>query len=137
MGDRTSIQFMVNDSITETSVVLFAHWGGISIVQEAVAYIQELKMDDLGGQSPLGRYEPCYVMIDFIRHQLLNGNLDTDDHYSKSDTPRVMSNHYLGKDEEDGDNSDNGHFVIDITKERVYGRSPTSDIPFSLVQELG
>jgi hypothetical protein len=30
---------------------------------------------------------------------------------------RVQSDYYLEKDKEDGDNSDNGHFVIDLDRD--------------------
>ena len=42
-------------------------------------------------------------MVDFIRH--LTKNMD-----------RIESNYYMGKDGNDGDNSDNGHYVFDLTE---------------------
>ncbi len=50
---------------------------------------------------PLGRLEPGTVMVDFIRALT-------------KDCESVNSNYYLGKDDMDGDNSDNGHFTIDV-----------------------
>jgi len=33
---------------------------------------------------------------------------------------RITHSIYLGKDKNDGDNSDNGHFVIDINCEKIW-----------------
>ena len=57
---------------------------------------------------PLDRLEPGTVLVDFIRwmagHELAG-----------ADRQRITSNFYLGTDESDGDNSDNGHVFIDLT----------------------
>jgi hypothetical protein len=99
MGDRVSIQF-VNGA--EKSVVLFSHWNGMDFVDGAKAYARELCAEMIGTISdPLGRLEPATVMVDFISNQL-SGN------------GRIRSNFYLGVDENDGDNSDNGHHKIDL-----------------------
>ena len=50
---------------------------------------------------PLDRLEPGTVMVDFIRE------------YTK-DLKIVNSNYYLAKSDEEGDNSDNGHWTIDL-----------------------
>jgi hypothetical protein len=138
MGDRVSIQF-TNDWKTldmnvldcPASVVFFSHWDGINLVNTAVKYIKELKedisSDKVSETTPLGRLEPQTVMIDFILVKI---------HQLKQCHERNMSNYYLGTDQYDGDNSDNGHFVIDMSKERVHGQSPISDIPFNFVREL-
>jgi hypothetical protein len=105
MGDRVSISFKTGK---EESVVLFNHWGGKEFASEALDYAQELMSERVGGVEPLDRFEPNTVMVDFIRHitKLM---------------PRVESSLYLGKDSNEGDNSDNGHFAIvfDIKKRRV------------------
>lgn len=49
----------------------------------------------------MDRFESDVVMVDFIR-------------YLTKDLPRVDSNYRLTNE---GDNSDNGHFSIDIEKE--------------------
>ena len=99
MGDRISISFKKGDN---ESVVLFSHWGGKSFLEEAREYVKELKEEKKGSSMfPLDRLEPETVMVDFIRHLT---------HYMG----RVESDLYLGKTPEDGDNSDNGHFVIDL-----------------------
>lgn len=54
---------------------------------------------------PIDRLEPPTVMTDFIRW------------YTK-DRGRIESSIYLGKDEKDGDNSDNGHYTFDLKNGR-------------------
>lgn len=104
MGDRVSIQFVNGD---EKSVVLFSHWGGMDFVEEAKVYINILQNEKHNFKgNPLGRLEPNTVMVDFIRH--LVSNIDN------LTSGRVMSDLYLGATEEDGDNSDNGHFEIQL-----------------------
>ena len=100
MGDRISIQF-VNGS--EKSVVLFSHWGGIGFRDSAIRYVETLPK---GSQTtPLDRREPETVMVDFIR-------------FITKNEEKVDSDLYLGFNETDGDNSDNGHHLIDL-KEMV------------------
>lgn len=103
MGDRVSIQFE-NDG--EKSVVLFNHWGGMEFVKYARRYAEKLK-HDVGTREtkPLDRLEPNTVMIDFIR-DIVKGE------------DRVESSLYLGATENDGDNSDNGHHIIKLNKEK-------------------
>ena len=99
MGDRVSISFKNG---TYESVALFHHNGGAEFATEALAYAKELKAER--GDSrimPLDRLEPDTVMVDFIR-------------YITHDLNRVLSSLYLGKDGSDGDNSNNGHFVINL-----------------------
>ena len=103
MGDRVSISFRKGE---EESVVLFSHWGGKAFVAVARGYVRELKTEAqrAGMTWPLFRLEPQTVMVDFIR-TLTSG------------VSRVQSDYYLGKNKEDGDNSDNGHFVIDLDRD--------------------
>jgi hypothetical protein len=103
MGDRVSIQFQNGD---KKSVVLFSHWGGKEFPKEAKKYVKQLPSGL--HTTPLDRKEPNTVMVDFIR-------------YITKDIDRVDSNLYLGLDglylgldENDGDNSDNGHFLIKL-----------------------
>lgn len=101
MGDRISIRF-VNG--TERSVVLFSHWDGESLKTFAEDYVSKLKTKVSESDfSPLDRLEPNTVMLDFLLNLFKKENLS-----------EVRSNYYLGKDESDGDNSDNGHFDIDL-----------------------
>tara|TARA_Y100000310_G_scaffold122783_3_gene121492 strand:+ start:1403 stop:1714 length:312 start_codon:yes stop_codon:yes gene_type:complete len=101
MGDRVSISFKNAD---EESVALFSHWGGMGFVEEARGYVEDLKIaqpQSILGHGPLARREPNTVMVDFIR-------------YLTSAMPRVEGNYYLGKDETEGDNSNNGHHIIEL-----------------------
>lgn len=110
MGDRVSISFV---SGNDESVALFNHWGGRGFVRLAKEYVRELKKEVVIGRAdskrsyqmsgPLSRMEPNTVMVDFIRWYANN-------HVEKGD--RIWSSLYLGKDDNDGDNSDNGHFQI-------------------------
>ena len=101
MGDRVSISF-VNGN--EESVVLFNHWDGMDFVNAAKTYVKNLKKEVGDNEvDPLDRLEPNTVMVDFIR-------------YITRDMKRVNHNLYLGKDENHGDNGDNGHHKINLTK---------------------
>lgn len=121
MGDRVSISFRKG---AWESVALFSHWGGMDFVNLARQYVLELRSEQTtssvlhaldSGKTraitayPLDRLEPDTVMVDFIRY--LTRGMD-----------RVKSDYYLGRDWEQGDNSDNGHHVIDLL-ERQPGES--------------
>jgi len=110
MGDRISISFKTGEM---ESVTLFNHWGGKSFVETVEEYLNDLGQELKEGDKmyPLQRREPNTVMVDFIRWLTLRGEFD-----SSYTGKRVMSSYYLGKDESDGDNSDNGH-VCFILKE--------------------
>lgn len=99
MGDRVSISFRCGK---EESVPLFSHWGGMGFVRAGIKYAKSLqgRADGKSGTGPLDRLEPRTAMVDFISK------------YCKGE--EVSSNLYLGKDENDGDNSDNGHWCIDL-----------------------
>lgn len=96
MGDRISIQF--KDAYS-SSPVLFSHWDGLSLIEEVENYLNSLILELEKNITPLGRLEPPTVMVDFIRNLTKNMN-------------RVERNYYFGKDEFDGDNSDNGHHIF-------------------------
>jgi hypothetical protein len=103
MGDRVSISF---DNNGDESVVLFSHWGGKEFADEATKFLKTLrkdivKKDSTLGCGPLGRMEPNTVMVDFIRHVTKK-------------LKRVDGDLYLGSTSTDGDNSDNGHFKLDV-----------------------
>ena len=99
MGDRISISFTKDG---EESVALFSHWGGEEFHNTARDYARHLK-ESVGTSvlNPLDRLEPRTVMVDFIRE-------------ITKDMSRVESNFYLGKNANDGDNSDNGHYTVDL-----------------------
>lgn len=105
MGAKVSIQFKNGD---DKSVVLFSHRGGTQFLKMAETYVETLRQVAAvkGGMLPLYRLEPGTVMVDFI------ATLASFEAGCKN-TP-VESNYYLGATEEDGDNSDLGHYVIDL-----------------------
>ncbi len=117
MGDRVSVSFInkntdsIGDQRTETieSIAIFDHWGGKSFPALAQTYANELRAEQKeGGVSyPLDRREPDTVILDFIRWLFVNGHIKPEE--------RIKTRFYLGKDENDGDNSDNGHYAIDIS----------------------
>ena len=101
MGDRISIRFVRGE---DKSPYLFSHWDGMDFLARAQKYIEDLQKDTQGrGFGPLERLEPDTVIVDFIR-------------FITKDMDRVEGNYYLCCNENDGDNSDNGHFDIDCDK---------------------
>jgi len=108
MGNRVSIQFHNKESsFQEKSVVFFSHWDGTILVENAKQYIKSLNDEEYDGVSdPLARREVGTIIVDFLRWMLTAGQ--------EEDEGRVRSNYYLGVDENDGDNGDNGHFLIDV-----------------------
>ena len=107
MGDRISIQFVNNN---DKSVVFFDHWAGRSLLQEAQDYLVELNAEVSDGRvsMPLDRREPSVVMLDFIAWRATK-------HGYNPPLKRIQGSWYLGVDENDGDNSDNGHWCIDVS----------------------
>ena len=115
MGDRISISFVngadQDNNWLHYSPAFFSHWGGTSLLDDVELYLNELReeisnLDHPNGQ-PLDRLEPGTVMVDFIRW--MAGR-----ELAGASRQRITSNFYLGKDSEDGDNSDNGHVEIDL-----------------------
>lgn len=100
MGDRVSIQFQLGK---DKSVVFFSHWDGMGLVEIAKAYVNGLKevAKKEGSTYPLFRLEPDTVIVDFIK-------------FYTTEAGPVKSNYYLGATPEDGDNSDNGHWIISL-----------------------
>jgi hypothetical protein len=107
MGDRVSIRFTNKDDID--APVIFCHWGGIEFVKRAIEYSKDLIEERKGGFDPLDRLEPRTVTCDFLynieRYYPIN--------FGK-ESHRISHDIYLGKDENDGDNGDNGHFNLDL-----------------------
>lgn len=98
MGDRISVSFKHGN---RESVAFFSHWDGLSLLDAVREYVATLdRTSPLGVRMPIDRREPETVMLDFITYHL---------------TYPVCSNYYLGRDGEDGDNSDNGHYVFDLS----------------------
>lgn len=108
MGNRVSISFK-NEYLE--SPILFSHWEGMNFVQAAKRYVNKLRAaaKEKGAMMPLYRLEPGYVMLDFIL------NYFRKDMTSNS---RMESGFYIETDENCGDNSDNGHFAIDLNEDQ-------------------
>ena len=103
MGDRISIQYKNGE---EKSVILFSHWQGKSLKEKMNEHYQKVVKplhDQNGDQIPLSRMEPGTVMVDFIRFLV-----------SKDPFKPIASDLYLVGDLNDGDNSDNGHYILDL-----------------------
>lgn len=100
MGDRISIQF-VKDSME--SVVFFSHWDGEELIHAVDNYIFRNQKRLSGGMNPINRRQPDTVMVDFISQYLRGQKID--------------HNYYLGRTANDGDNSDNGHWIYDLSEE--------------------
>ena len=129
MGDRVSIQFKNKDmEWGGESVVLFHHWGGQKFADFARGWTFKLKEDMYNfsngkGRDPLTRLEPNNIMIQFIKYLSdYKSHKGFQYYYMKegrdkhSYTSKYLSySMYLGKDENDGDNSDNGHHVIELS----------------------
>jgi hypothetical protein len=107
MFDRISISFRKSYGPTEVceSVTLFSRHLGTELIAQVCAYLEKLRSQHLLAKgevtSPLGQLDPHIVMVDFIR-------------WFTKDWDRVRDNLFLGKQEEDGDNSENGHVIFDL-----------------------
>ena len=137
MGDRCSIQFVqktkgLNDEpVTYKSVVLFNHWGGKSFPVFAEQWLDKhnkrlASSRRKNSSGPITRMDPNQLMIQFIRDisrmEDFDSSHDCESHmfymsepHSRPTNPRYFTcSLYLGADENSGDNSDNGHFIIDV-----------------------
>lgn len=102
MGARVSISFKNGK---EKSVVLFNHWGGKSfpkLANEFIEYQKSVAKTSVkkhpNVSDPTTRMEPNTLMVQFIAWLQEKGEIN--------------DSIYLGKTENDGDNSDEGHFTI-------------------------
>lgn len=97
----------VNDK--EKSVVLFHHWGGEEFAtKRAKDFLKTLPQGRFG--IPVDRREPQTIMRTFVAWLAQN----YPENYGK-DTYSM----YFGFDENDGDNSDNGHWVVDLVTNKI------------------
>jgi hypothetical protein len=113
MGDRISIQF--EGEYEERSIVVFEHWAGKILINRVREWIGDVNSripykKDMSGRTPMERREPCYAICDFIAW-----------YYAKYPNNSL----YLGATENDGDNSDNGHFIYNF----VTGCWNREDVP--------
>ena len=117
MGDRISIQFRKKADYIgmkksknveyDTSIAFFSHWDGKTLIKVVNTYADGLqawlaKEGKDTVREPLHRLQPDTVMVDFIVW------------FGKTQEGRITGNYYLGKDANDGDNSDNGNWVYDL-----------------------
>ena len=125
MGDRVSISFKDNDG--DESVALFHHWGGTEFPKAAFDWFREFKKSLKSRNNPTTRLESRNIMAQFVQWLGQRG------HYreivgfeeNKFDKPlysdELLSHSiYFGKDQNDGDNSDNGHYVIHTIKGEMF-----------------
>ena len=126
MGDRVSISFKDNDG--DESVALFHHWGGTRFPKIAQEWFEEFKKEiksQRGGISdPTTRFEARNIMAQFLQwigknnHYRECSGFEKDENgkaiYDKPTYRDEQLSHsiYFGKNKNDGDNSDNGHYVI-------------------------
>jgi len=98
MGDRISISFKDEQ---EESIVFFEHHAGLSLKKDVEKFIKEIdEIHPKDEHDPITRREASCVMPIFIAWYAGEHGIN----YSV----------YLGATQNDGDNSDNGHFVFDL-----------------------
>ena len=133
MGDRVSISFQqkaawyVNkkkEEHTDESPALFHHWGGTQFPKMAFDWFKSIKKKyGKGGGDPFTRMEPRNLMVQFIAHLRNHEDLRYDRYVNEkrtTDDQLLSYSIYLGKTPEDGDNSDNGHYTIDVDAGKMF-----------------
>ena len=131
MGDRVSIQFKDNDE--DKSPVLFHHWGGTYFPKFALTWFRELKSKlKQNDYDPITRLESRNMLVQFISHLKSREELRECIGFEKDEQEKDIFNKpiysdellshsiYLGTNENDGDNSDNGHYVIYTQKDEMF-----------------
>ena len=131
MGDRVSTQFRDNDG--DKSPVLFHHWGGTYFPKFALAWFRELKGKlKESDRDPITRLESRNIIIQFISYLKNMKELRECIGFEKDEKGKDIFNKpifsdellshsiYMGIDEKDGDNSDNGHYVIYTQKDEMF-----------------
>ena len=139
MGDRVSISFRqkqetygapsAKTEVTDEAPALFHHWGGTELPKVAFEWFKKVKAETkaMGQRSdPFTRLEPRNLMVQLIGtlarekwDQYTTGLTKDKKGITKHDTWMTYSM-YLGKDGTDGDNSDNGHYTIDVDDCKMY-----------------
>ena len=133
MGDRVSLSFQQEtewyvkrkkEKHLEQSPALFHHWGGTHFPKFAFQWFKKVKEKyGKNGGDPFTRMEPRNLMVQFIAHLRNHDDLRYDRHYNgewSTDDELLSYSIYLGKDSNDGDNSDNGHYTIDVDASKMY-----------------
>ena len=146
MGDRVSVSFKqkqerwgmpkkkgqpTEKTVYEESPALFHHWGGTELPHVAFKWFKKVKVEakKLSGSDPFTRLEPRNLMVQLIgtlarekwdQYKVYPGRgIHGPKSYKDHDTWMTYSL-YLGKDGTDGDNSDNGHYTIDVDDCKMY-----------------
>ena len=132
MGDRVSISFRKkeeyydettkNKTVSDESPALFHHWGGTELPHVAFEWFKKVKTEakELGGSDPFTRLEPGNLMVQLIgtlareKWDQYTTGLTKDKKGITKHSTWMTHSMYLGKDGADGDNSDNGHYTIDV-----------------------
>ena len=150
MGDRVSISFKDGD---DESPAIFHHWGGVWFPEFALRWFREFKQkvkatNKKQWSTPITRLEPRNISVQFIAHLDKYKQLREIDTYN-TDEPVyfkdiVSHSIYLGKNKNDGDNSDQGHYTINtITDTMKHGKqiikvsdiSPSETGPTTLMED--
>lgn len=114
MGNRISFSFVKGK---EESISFFSHWDGQELLDKVTTFLEKvdktlkLNKHNESFSTPFSRKEPINLMLNFIIWFCSN--------YDKTKGDWIESNYYLGKDKEDGDNSDNGHFLVDVITHKI------------------
>lgn len=138
MGDRVSVSFKQKRDtyggptekivITDESPALFHHWGGTELPKVAFEWFKKVKTEakELGGSDPFTRLEPSNLMVQLIgtlareKWDQYTTGLTKDKKGITKHSTWMTHSLYLGKDGTDGDNSDNGHYTIDVDDCKLY-----------------
>lgn len=109
MGDRISFQFVNGE---DKSVAFFSHRDGRRLLATVKEFLNELNALPINEKisTPLSRGEPNTIMAHFVAWFFTKGDL----------TLNEDGNYYLGNDENDGDNSDNGNYLFDLRPNKNY-----------------
>ena len=139
MGDRVSISFKQKQErwggpsdkteVTDESPALFHHWGGTELPKVAFEWFKKVKAETkaMGQRSdPFTRLEPRNLMVQLIgtlareKWDQYTTGLTKDKKGITKHSTWMTHSMYLGKDGQDGDNSDNGHYTIDVDTGKMY-----------------
>ena len=127
MGDRVSISFKDKDG--DESIAIFNHWGGTEFPKFAFDWFKEFKKSvnltaRENSSDPISRFDSNNMAVQFISWLGKNGHYRKCSGFDKNENGKsvfdkplynqdqISHSLYLGKDTNDGDNSDNGHYVI-------------------------
>ena len=134
MGDRVSISFKDHDD--DESIVLFHHWGGVDFPKLALEWFKIFKKDinstaKKNYSNPTTRFGARNIMAQFVGYLSSRSDMKECMGFEKDKKGESLYNKpiyhqenlthslYFGKDKNDGDNSDNGHYVINTHDDKM------------------